>query len=544
MKRMKFKSYVLLACTAIFAISCTDLEIEEVDSLITPTNPDGTTFNGVSDVASALDGTYNAIGNNYGNQENEFALGVVTTDEFLIPTRGTDWGDNGLWRVLHQHAWNSQHQFVQNAWNGWNTTQLQATEIIDPKSNATPAQIAEAKFLRALSQFHILDMWGKVPVRDLSLPPSVLPEVLDGPTVVELIIQDLNDAIAGLPTVGPGSFESTRKASKATARHLLAKVLLNKHVYNGSGTPSSADMAQVVSLVDAIAADGFALQEGFFDIFRIEPDSETIYSIRNDTGPRIFNTLHYTQAFEQGGGWNGFSTLAEFYDLFEGDPNENLGTVDGTPLSGQEERRGYVPPRGLPAGAPGTKDDNGDGFADGSNVGFGFLIGQQYDIDGTPLEDRSGSNLLKFSRDFVDGTGAKNLQNNNEVTGIRLLKYNPRYGEFQGHQVIFRYADAHLMKAEALFRSGGDPLPLINELRVLRNATPLGSITESDILAERGRELYTERWRRNDLIRFGQYTRDWEFKDPSAVNNPDKELFPIPATQLITNPNLEQNPGY
>ena len=100
------------------------------------------------------------------------------------------------------------------------------------------------------------------------------------------------------------------------------------------------------------------------------------------------------------------------------------------------------------------------------------------------------------------------------------------------------------MKAEAVMRSGGDPTALVNELRVLRGATPLGTVSESDLLEERGRELYNEYSRRNDMIRFGQYNKDWEFKDPSTVGDATKNLFPIPTNALLSNPNLVQNPGY
>ena len=144
----------------------------------------------------------------------------------------------------------------------------------------------------------------------------------------------------------------------------------------------------------------------------------------------------------------------------------------------------------------------------------------------------------------MDGDGNPNIINNDETTGIRVVKYNPRYGAFTSHKIIFRYADAHLMKAEAMMRSGGDPTAMVNELRVLRKASPLGSVSEQDLLDERGRELYAEAWRRNDLIRFGQYTRDWLFKAPGSVNNDQYKLFPIPAAQILANPNLVQNPGY
>ena len=96
-----------------------------------------------------------------------------------------------------------------------------------------------------------------------------------------------------------------------------------------------------------------------------------------------------------------------------------------------------------------------------------------------------------------------------------------------------------------MFRAGQDPTAMMNVLRGLREATPFSSaVTEQDIIDERGRELYTEFWRRNDLIRFGQYTKDWELKTPSEVGNDNRNLFPIPANQLILNPNLVQNPGY
>jgi len=83
-----------------------------------------------------------------------------------------------------------------------------------------------------------------------------------------------------------------------------------------------------------------------------------------------------------------------------------------------------------------------------------------------------------------------------------------------------------------------------NDLRTIRGATPLGSVSEQDLLDERARELFAEAWRRNDLIRFGQYTRDWIFKAPASINNDKWKLFPIPASQLLANPALIQNPGY
>ncbi|WP_372973802.1 RagB/SusD family nutrient uptake outer membrane protein [Muriicola sp.] len=540
MKRNQFKIYFLTLAVVLGLTSCTDLEIEATDSIIS----EG--FQGLADPSSTVDELYNRILNQNQTQADLFALAEVTTDAAIIPTRGTDWGDNGLWRVLHTHNWNSEHAFIANVWNNYNANQLIASQVLDSRSNPSAANIGDASFIRAYSMWVILDNFGQVPFRDVSLPSSALPEVLTGQAAVDFILADLDQAISNLPTIGAGSGEALNRASKAAARYLRAKVLLNKHVYVG-GSPDSGDMAQVISLVDQIAGDGFALQAGFFDLFLNPSDfggnDEVIWSSNAGPAWKIFNGLHYNSTAASGGGWNGFSTLAEYYDLYEGDPNQNRLDAAGNPLDGQEERRGGVPPGGVPfTGVPSTT--NQDGFEQGSNVGFGYLIGQQYALNGTPLTDRAGAPLT-FKRNFVDGSGASSLINNDETTGIRVMKYSPRYGTgFTPNVVLFRYADAHLMKAEAMLRSGGDATAMVNELRVLRGATPLGSVGEQQLLDERGRELYQEVWRRNDLIRFGQYTRDWVFKEADAIGNDARRLFPIPAAQLLANPNLVQNPGY
>ncbi|WP_299681773.1 RagB/SusD family nutrient uptake outer membrane protein [uncultured Dokdonia sp.] len=539
MKRNKiFKNLpkVLLGVFALVSvISCTDLEVEGVDGLII--DPNDSRFQGVTDPASFIGNSYNSLNGLIGDQANTFALSEVTTDAHLIPTRGADWGDNGIWRQLHQHNWTPEHSFITNVWNQWNTLHFQGAQLLSPLTTLTGEQAGDAHFLRALGMWVILDNFGQVPVRDPELDIFVDPIVLRGQEAVDQIVSDLDAAIANLSAGGPGSGNS--RANKAAARYLLAKVLLNKHIYLGT-SPDSADMNRVVSLVNDIEGEGYGLVSGYFDIFREQLDNETIWFIPTGVGNRIWNGLHYNMAPEiAGGGWNGFSTLAEYYDLFEGDPNTNV------PGSGQEERRGFVPTAGVPfTGDAGTTESgNFPGFEAGSNIGFGFLIGQQYEIDGSPLSERGGAPLA-FERDFVDGNGASSLINNSEVTGIRMLKYNPRYGGFTGHEIFFRFSDAHLMRAEAMLRSGGDATSEVNELRILRGAAPLGAVTEQDLLDERGRELYAEFWRRNDLVRFGQFTRDWELKSPDAVGDTNLNLFPIPASQVILNPNLTQNPGY
>lgn len=520
MKKKFYKSFTILSYSLVagaFLIGCTNLEIEESDSLIAAGG--SAQFSGVENVNSALDNLYGGF-NRIGDQANVFALQEVSTDELLVPTRGTDWGDNGLWRTLHQHTWDATHPHVLATWNNWNSSIFVASEILDERSSPTADQTAQASFARAFAMFIILDNFGQVPFRAPDEGPEINPTVLTSSEALDFILSDLDVAIAGLPSVAAMDIDNLNRGSLAAAQFLKAKVLLNAHIYRGESDASTADMTEVISLVDDIASQGFALQEGYFDIFKQDADTETIWWLPTGVGNRIWNGMHYNQIAPDntGGGWNGFATLSEFYDSFEGAPDNNYVGA------GQEERRGFVP------------DANTAG-PDNLGIGYGFLLGLQYAENGQPLTTRSGEPLI-FSKEYPG------LQGNGEATGIRTIKYHPVNGSFTAHEIIFRYADAHLMKAEAMLRMGSDATAMVNELRTLRQATPLGSVTEADLLAERGRELYKEAWRRNDLVRFGQFTKDWEFKNPESVGDNSKNRFPIPASALLSNPNLVQNPGY
>jgi starch-binding outer membrane protein, SusD/RagB family len=509
-----------LFMTGALMTSCS-LDIEETDSLIT--EGPSLVFNGVENPAGTLNTIFNNISGQAGDQANLYALTEVSTDELLVPTRGTDWGDNGIWRTVHVHTWGPTHNYIVQVWNDKNSAVLRCTQVIDPLSQSTPLQIAEAKFARAYNMWIVMDFWGQVPFRNPTDGPDVVPSVKTRQEAYDFIVQDLLDAIEGLPNSNPTSTNKTRPV-KATARFLLAKVKLNAAVYKGSY--GSNDLQDVIDLVDDIEADGYSLVGGnYFDIFS-GPDytnSDVIWNVTAGAGNRMWNGLHYSQSHPDntGGGWNGFSTLAEFYDKFEGPANSN--SIGG----GQEERRGYTHTLA-------TTDANNKGF------GFGFQLGQMYGFKNgaaVALNDRVGNPLI-FTKEFPGLVG------NNERTGMRLLKYSPANGAFTEGVVMARFADAHLMRAEAILRQGNTASALteVNELRALRSNTPaLASLDLAELLDERGRELYTEGWRRNDMIRFGVFKAAKEFK-PEGDGHTD--LFPIPSSALLSNPGLVQNPGY
>ena len=120
---------------------------------------------------------------------------------------------------------------------------------------------------------------------------------------------------------------------------------------------------------------------------------------------------------------------------------------------------------------------------------------------------------------------------------------------------VFRYADVLLMAAECAMNgstviSATDGLGYLNEVRARAGLAPETSLDVDKLLDERARELYLELWRRQDLVRYDYYTTDkyiWQWKggvhDGKAVES-YKNLFPIPNSDMMVNPNLEQNDGY
>ena len=505
--KFSFNRILVLVSTTLLVTGCTNLEVEELDSKVIESSTG--TFSGV-DAEETLASAYLDV-RNYATQEHMYALLEVTADQQLVPTRGTDWGDNGVWRVLHTHAWDANHQFVLSSWNMINSYLFKLGQLLDEASSPSANQVAEGRFLRAFNLYYLLDLYGQAPLRGVNEGPDVNPTVLTSEEIIDEIIKDLDAAIPVLPDLGPG--DNNIRASKASARFLKAKLLLNKHVYLNEAV-DAADMTAVIQLVDEIEASGYAIEDDYFRIFAYHDDNtETIFYTDQEVGFHIWNGLHYAQGTpgNTGGGWNGFSTTRSTYELFEG-PESNA------PGGGQDERRGYVP----------------------DSLGIGFLIGQQYDpIERIPLSDRGGNPLI-FTADFPG------LLGNGEAEGIRVLKYhptNPADGNFKRGFVLYRFADAHLMKIEAILRGGDsseDASELLNELRSLRGASNATASLE-EILDERGRELYKEGWRRNDLIRFGAFTSTWEFKTNTEAH---RVKFPIPSVALSSNPNLVQNEGY
>jgi hypothetical protein len=152
-----------------------------------------------------------------------------------------------------------------------------------------------------------------------------------------------------------------------------------------------------------------------------------------------------------------------------------------------------------------------------------------------------GIGVYKFTARNADGSQAEN--------------YNTAFASTD--YPIFRYADALLMRAEALYHLGDfeNAVKDINLVRERAYGNTSGNIaasqlTEKFLLDERAREFYYEGHRRTDLIRFGQFTTGsytWQWKGGTyggAQTSEHLNIFPIPGAEVSANPNITQNPGY
>jgi hypothetical protein len=100
-----------------------------------------------------------------------------------------------------------------------------------------------------------------------------------------------------------------------------------------------------------------------------------------------------------------------------------------------------------------------------------------------------------------------------------------------------------MMKAEAIARGGAgtNDVTKLNAISSRSGQVSVFPTTLDGIYKERGKELWLEGWRRNDMIRFGKFLAIRELKP--YVSDSRYLLYPIPADALF-NANLKQNPGY
>jgi len=512
MKKINIIKGIFFASTLALGVGCTNLDEEVLDGYVIPEKAGEGTINPVQFLATAYEGLRNFQG-----QGTMFALNEMSTDALVGPTRGGDWDDAGVWRQIHVHTWGPDHNEVRGAWNQL-LSQVNNCNLVIFSGSGTTSQKAQARFLRAFYYYHVIDLFGQVPYREAGSSSLADPKVWTRSEATTFVISEVEAILADLParTVGdPGT------ANKDAANFLLAKLYLNKGVFTaadaaGPYTFAAADMTKVVQHVNAINS---SLAPDYWDNFKPTNNTspEILFASRNSPGNggnvQCFwrMGMHYNQTPD---GWNGFATVAEYYDKFK--PNDRRAkNADASII-----------------------------VAFGNPVGF--QIGQIYKPGGTQIvRDRIKTDAnplgqpLKFTRELTLITSGATL----ESAGIRAQKYIPdvaSLGSPDNDFVLMRYSDALLMKAEAILRGGSGTAPNMTAY-FARTNSPAVTLDLEGIYAERGRELWYEEYRRNDMIRFGKFLQERELK--KYVSDKRYALFPIPSAALF-NPNLSQNPGY
>jgi starch-binding outer membrane protein, SusD/RagB family len=121
---------------------------------------------------------------------------------------------------------------------------------------------------------------------------------------------------------------------------------------------------------------------------------------------------------------------------------------------------------------------------------------------------------------------------------------------------LMRYPLVLLKLAECYLRTGGgDPVPLVNQVRTRAGLAPLSSVTLEDIIHERRVEFFGENDRWHVLVRTGKVTEVMKAYGAGEIaRRPDvatgrafqtiKILYPIPASVLANDPTMEQNPEH
>jgi len=401
---------------------------------------------------------------------------------------------------------------------------------------------------------YIFDLYAQVPYINIETNENV---VLSGNDAINEMVRLLEEA---MPNLGDkASSKSGEIFTKAAAQILLARLHLNKAVYNdrytGSFNFSVDDMKQVVDYTTDIIDNGeYTLASEYFSMFDGDSDAnagtdELIFVANCIAGANGCNRAFTAMVMSQGQfaadagsyrGWNGFATTPEFVDSWD-----------------EEDPRFYK-----------ENYPNEPGVIDPAQyqLNRGIQVGVQHgpvpvDVDGAPTEGgtfkRNDDGLLiieelkNFLRDNLSIDYTKEiggLETSNQFAGARVFKYEydtpgPGRWDTDINPVLMRLAEAYLMRAEAKMRMGdmGGALTDVNAVRSARGATELGTIDETGLLDELGFEFYWESHRRTDMIRFGQYNKAWTEKPETP---PHIRVFPIPTNALAASSKLVQNMGY
>lgn len=443
-------------------------------------------------------------------------LQTLSSDEAIVPTRGIDWYDGGLWQSFYKHSWNDGNEIVSNSWYYlYKVITLCNRSLETLKRNKALAGDYynewhyEIRALRAMYYWYLIDLFGDVPLvtsTNISMN-DVTRESRSN--VFKFCEDELKAALIEVKSAASNHIgEYYGRITKEVVLFLLAKLMLNAEVY--TGTPRWEDC---VSYCEQNHRHQLATYYPNNFIIHNENSPENIFVIPLDKDLisnqqwNIRRSLHYRHAEAWGLiGENGFSATHRVLD------------VNGYDTAGKQDTRFYT----------------------------NYYSGTVYGPNGQPVLDRHGNPLTYRPREVkLDLSDSPYL----ETAGARMFKYYIDRNSYKGGVlvdndiVLFRYADVLLMWAEAMLRLGRDGHIYYDRVRE-RASMEKRPYTLDNLYDERMIELAWEGWRRQDMIRFGRYKSLYE--GPDAVDESDGHttIFPIPSKVRTLNPKITQNLGY
>lgn len=496
--------------------------------------------NGVASLYNCI-GSYKDSEGLQGTGRGIYDLNTFTTDEAIMPTRGGDWYDGGFWQGLYLHQWGVNSDAILNTWEYLFRSIKQCNYSLEQieRFSAThsdkelPAYKAEVRALRAMFYYYTMDLFGRVPLIISSNTGDKTMMQAGRDEIFTFIMKELQEAAPFLSeerSNTPGTYYG--RVTRAVAYFLLAKLALNTEVYmdadwtdgvypNGSTIYFTVDGKRLNAwqttqyYCTELARMGYRLENDYTSNFAIfnESSQENIFvvpmnkTLYTNQMQYPFRSRHYNHAKAYGlGGENGSSATLEVLQAY------GYGTD-------------AVDPR----------------------FDYCYFADEVYDLQGNPVLLDNGEPLI-YHPDKV----ALDVSNTEyeQTAGARMKKYEVdntalKDGKLMDNDIVlFRYADVLLMMSEAKVRNGEDGTAELNEVRG-RVGAPYREATLENLLAERQMELAWEGWRRQDLIRFRQFTRPYSFR-PQLPGEADgyTTVFPIPEKVIVMNGLLEQNPGY
>lgn len=477
----------------------------------------------------------------------------LSSDEFTAVTYGGNWYDGGNYVHATLHMSNPDDAHID--WLGDITGTITKCNqaIVDLGGDeATDESIAKALTMRAFYHFIFMDMFGDAPILDHVIGDDEAVVRSPRAEVAAFIESDLLRAINSGGLSENVNASTYGKPTKWMAEALLVKLYLNWAVYTSSDVANYEPTLTNAKLNDAVAYCDEIIKSGKFDL----SDSYR-KKFMPDNGSQIKDFIYampYDNATAQG----------MTYARFQYWPKFNNNGSGGTGLFGITLSKNA-------GGIFTITPEAADRFSlEGDERNEIILKDELYTYNISTFAKTTTPYLYNGQRVVLTknvtlltpGDASMNVGDNFNGwnQGYRCIKWGIQsadydtYNRNQSNDVpIFRYADILLMKAEAILRgatatNGDTPMSLFNQIRSYVKAPTLTTApTLQDILDERGREFFSEMWRRNDLIRFGQFENDWGLKhviNSAAKTQKWRRIFPIPTNVMNSNTNWTQNTGY